>query len=517
MRRMLDWVGYVGLAALAALALLKLTGSPLLSGSRGAWLWWGLLVGGVVLVLASALTHLGDFRTALRARTARYGLNTAVMVVLLLGIIGLVEAVSYRHSARLDLTENRRHSLAPQTIEILKTLKTDVNAIAFFRNDQPGKRVAEDLFTQYARYGGSRFTWRVVDPDREPALARRYGVESYGTVVLESKDRSEKVLDAEEEKLTNGLVKLTREGKRVVYVVQGHGERELTNSDRPGFSEAKAAMERANYEVKPLVLARQEKIPADASVVVLPGPRTELLPPELDALDKYLGDNGKLLAMLDPTILGGVQVEGIKRLLARYGFELGENLVVEVNPLGRMFGIGPEVPIVQQYETHPITRDLAGITTLFPVTRSVGGAKTAPTGVSVQPLARMSPDSWGETDRASLQAGQVKPDGQDPKGPLSVAAVATKDKARLVVFGTSNLAANQFLNLQGNRDFLLNTVSWLAEQEDLISIRPKDSKQSPVFLTSRQAQMVFLVPVVFVPGLVLVGGVVTFLRRRAAK
>jgi ABC-type uncharacterized transport system involved in gliding motility auxiliary subunit len=182
-----------------------------------------------------------------------------------------------------------------------------------------------------------------------------------------------------------------------------------------------------------------------------------------------------------------------------------------------MFGIGPEVPIVQQYETHPITRDLAGITTLFPVTRSVGGAKTAPTGVSVQPLARTSPDSWGETDRASLQAGQVKPDGQDPKGPLSVAAVATKDKARLVVFGTSNLAANQFLNLQGNRDFLLNTVSWLAEQEDLISIRPKDSKQSPVFLTSRQAQMVFLVPVVFVPGLVLVGGVVTFLRRRAAK
>ncbi|HSF07690.1 MAG TPA: GldG family protein [Methylomirabilota bacterium] len=515
MRRALDWAGYVGLAGLAVLAILNWTRSPLLSGPRGPWLWWGLLIVSVVLVLASALVHLGGLQSVLRRRTARYGLNTAVMVVLLLGIIGLVEAISYRHNARLDLTENRRHSLSPQTIEVLKALKTDITAIAFFRSDQPGKRVAEDLFKQYARYGGNRFTWRVVDPDREPGLARRYTIESYGTIVLETKERSEKVTDAEEEKLTNGLVKLTREGKRVVYVMQGHGERELANTDRPGFSEAKAAMERSNYEVKPLVLARQDRVPDDAAVVVLPGPRTELLPPELDALDKYLGGNGKLLAMLDPGIVGGVQVEGIRRLLARYGFELGENMIIELNPVGRLFGIGPEVPIVQQYEAHPITRDLAGITTLFPVARSVGNAKTPPTGVSVQPLARTSPESWGETDRASLQAGQVKPDPQDPKGPLGVAAVATREKARLVVVGTSNLAANQFINLQGNRDFFLNTVSWLAEQEDLISIRPRDSKQSPIFLTSQQAQMVFLVPVVVVPGLVLVGGVVTFMRRRA--
>jgi ABC-type uncharacterized transport system involved in gliding motility auxiliary subunit len=517
MKRALDWAGYVGLAALAVLLALNWTRSPLLTGPRGPWLWWGLLVAGVVLVLASAVVHLGDFRLALGRRTARYGLNTAIMVVLLLCVIGLVEAMSYRHNARLDLTENRRHSLSPQTIEVLKALKQDVNAIAFYRSDQPGKRVAEDLFKQYARYGGSRFSWRVVDPDREPGMARRYAVESYGTIVLETKDRSEKVTDAEEEKLTNGLVKLTREGKRVVYVLQGHGERELGNTDRPGFSEAKAAMERSNYEVKPLVLARQDKVPADAAVLVLPGPRTELLPPELDALDKYLGGHGKLLAMLDPAIMGGVQVEGLKRLLARYGFELGDNLIIELNPLGRLFGIGPEVPIVQQYESHPITRDLAGISTLFPIARSVGNAKAPPTGISVQPLARTSPESWGETDRASLQAGQVKPDPADPKGPLGVAAVATREKARLVVVGTSNLAANQFINLQGNRDFFLNTVSWLAEQEDLISIRPRDSKQSPIFLTSQQAQMVFLVPVVVVPGLVLVGGVLTFLRRRADK
>jgi len=516
MKRYLDWAGYVGLAALAALAILNWTRPPFMTGARATWIWWILLVGGLVLVLVSLF---GVMRGSggLGTRTARYGLNTAVAVLLLLGVVGFVEAVSYRHNARLDLTENKRHSLSPQTIQLLRDLKTDVNAMAFFRSDQPNKRGAEDLLKQYQSYAGNKLTYRMVDPDREPGLARRYAVESYGTVVLETKDRSEKVLDAEEEKLTNGLVKLTREGKRVVYVVQGHGEHDLASTDRPGFSEAKTAMERANYEVKPLVLARQEKIPDDAAVVVIAGPRAELLPPELAALEAYLDKNGKLLVMVDPAIVGGVQADGLVRLVAKYGLELGNNLVIELNPIGRLFGIGPEVPIIQQYEPHPITRDMGGISTLFPVTRTVEAVKSAPAGVVVTPLAKTSPESWAETDRASIQAGQVKPDPQDPKGPVSVAAVATKDKARIVAYGTSSLAANQYLNLQGNRDLFLNTVSWLAEQEDLISIRPKETKQAPVFLSAQQAQIAFLVPVVVVPGLVLAGGIFTFIRRRAAR
>ena len=183
-------------------------------------------------------------RSALGGRTVRYGFNTAVMVLLVLGIIGVVEALSYRHNARLDLTENRRHSLSPQTIQLLGGFKTEVNAVAFYRGDQPGKRVAEDLFKQYARYAGDKFTWKSVDPDREPALARRYGVEAYGTIVLETKGAAgEGAGRRPEEKLTNGLVKVTREGKRVVYVTQGHGEPEITNTERTGFSEAKGALE----------------------------------------------------------------------------------------------------------------------------------------------------------------------------------------------------------------------------------------------------------------------------------
>jgi ABC-type uncharacterized transport system involved in gliding motility auxiliary subunit len=444
-------------------------------------------------------------------RRPGFWFNAVVMIGLAFGIVVVVSALAVRHSYRWDLTENRRHSLSSQTVKILQSLNTEVTATAFYRTDQPGKRVAEDLFRQYESYSGGKFKGKTVDPDREPGLARRYGVESYGTVVLETKTKSEKVLDAEEEKLTNGLVKVTREGTRVVYVVKGHGEHALSNTERPGFSEAKAAMERANYEVKELLLARDPKVPDGAALVMVPGPKNDLFPQELEALDKYLVHGGKVLLMVNP-----FQAEGLKKYLAKYGIALGDDLVVELNPVGRLFGIGPEVPVVSQYESHPITREMGGVMTLFPLTRSITPAKTPPKGVNLQPLAQTSRESWGETDRAALQRGEAKPDPEDKKGPLSVAVVATIDKARLVVIGTSNLASNQFLNAAGNRDFFLNAVSWLAEEENLIAIRPKETKQTPVILTATQGQVIFWLPVVVLPGAVMLCGIAVLLRRRAS-
>jgi ABC-type uncharacterized transport system involved in gliding motility auxiliary subunit len=513
LRRLADRAFYPGIAALAA-AIAQQWVFPTRFGN----LRWPLIVAGVVLLAISLLPRLIDSRGSVGARTVRYGVNTAVTVILVVGVITVVEALSFRHNARVDLTENRRHSISPQTVQLLQGLKTRVTAVAFYRSDQPGKRVIEDLFKQYARYGGANFDWKVVDPDRDPVLTRTMGVESYGTTVLAAGGRTEKVQDADqEEKLTNGLLRVTRATKRVVYVVQGHGEPDLANTERPGFSEAKAAMEKANYEVKPLALAREGKVPADAAVVVVAGPRTDLFPPEIDALDGYLGRGGKLLAMVNPAFPERNQGEGMRRLLGRYGVTLDDDLVIELNPIGQVYGIGPEVPLVQRYEPHPITRDMTGLMTLFPLSRSVSTAKTPPPGITVQPLARTTPDSWGETDFAALRQRQTKPDPEDPKGPLTLAAVVTKDKTRIVVYGTGAFATNEFLNVQGNRDFFLNSVSWLAEEEDQISIRPKDTRQTPVFLTSQQEQAVTWMSLVILPGVFLVAGIVAVARRRRAK
>lgn len=483
--------------------------------------WVVPLVFGLVLVALGVYLRFNEIKASLGRRTAQYWFNAFVVVGFAVGIVVVVSALANRHSYRWDLTENRRHSLSSQTIKVLQSLPTDVTATAFYRTDQPGKRITEDLLRQYESYSRGKFKGKTVDPDREPGLARRYGVETYGTVVLETKTKSEKVSDAEEEKLTNGLVKVTRQGNPVVYVVQGHGELELAKTDRPGFSEARFAMERANYQVKELLLARDPKIPDDAALVIVPGPKNDLFPQELDALGRYLARGGKVLLMVNP-----FQAEGLKKYLAKYGIALDDDLVVELNPLGRLFGIGPEVPVVSEYEPHPITREMGGVMTLFPLTRSVTPAKTPPKGVTLQPLAKTSEQSWGETSREELQRGEARRDPRDISGPLPVAVVATIDasappegkkdvKARLVVIGTSNLASNQFLNAAGNRDFFLNAVSWLAEEENLIAIRPKETKQAPVILTATQGQAIFWLPVVVLPGVVMACGIAVLFRRRA--
>lgn len=525
----MSWLKRQALTAAVVCLLIAFALWHFYPGVPAQWVFLGL---GVVLLLLSLALNMGEARSAMGTRTARYGAGAAVMALLALGIVVAANAISLRHSVRWDFTENKRNSVSPQTIQVLRTLKAPVSAIAFFRSDTPGKKTAEDLLTQYATYSRGKFTWRLEDTDRAPALARQYGVESYGTVVLEGgpagQTRTEKVQDAEEEKLTNAIVKITRADKRVVYVLKGHGEREIGSTDRGGFSQAKEQMEKANYEVKDLFLARDPKIPDDAAIVMVPSPKTDLFPQELAALDGYIAKAGKVFLMAGP-----FQADTTMKYLTKYGIVVDEDVVIELNPIGQVFGVGPLVPVVGQYEPHPITKDMAGVMTLFPLTRSLAPAKALPKGVQASSLAQTSRQSWGETDKNVFQTGKATPDPNEKTGPLSVALVATVDaqpdpkaegdaakkapKARIVVVGTADFASNQFLGAQGNRDFFLNVVSWLAEEEDLISIRAKDPKQNPVMLTSGQSRLVLGLPLLALPGAVLICGIAVIMQRRRAR
>jgi ABC-type uncharacterized transport system involved in gliding motility auxiliary subunit len=200
------------------------------------------------------------------------------------------------------------------------------------------------------------------------------------------------------------------------------------------------------------------------------------------------------------------------------------------------------MPVVVAYESHAITKELGNVMTMFPVVRSVQVAKELPQGITAQGLAMTSTESWAETDLKALHERHTafEPDS-DRRGPISIAAVATitpdkKDTnagnsessepseqeksatpraARLVVFGDSEFANNNLLPVQGNGNLFLNTVSWLAEEEDLIAIRPrKGGGSGPVMLTAAQAPLIFWLPVVLLPLGVLGSGAVVFVRRK---
>lgn len=460
-------------------------------------------------------------------RTFIYGSHAARFTLIVFAVTISLYAITVNHNQRLDVTRTKRFTLASQSVKLLQTLQRPIKVMGFLRLDGPARGQFEDLLKQYVHHS-DYITYEVVDPDRQPALAKRHNITAFNTMVVMGYDKEEKVLRLDEGALTNAILKVTREHEKVIYFTTGHGEPSITDTERNGYSLAKQGLEAHNYKVKELLLVRHERLPDDAAVVVLAGLQNDFLEAEIDALAAYIASGGHVLIMLDPEVDAG-----LVSFLARYGLTLGHDWVIEPNALGRLFGGDYHMPAVTAYAGHPITEALSasGVMTIFPVVRSVRVAARLPAGVKAQTLMSTSPQSWAETDLAALANNRsVFDTGRDQKGPISIAAVVTvaaeqvegQDKrkqrapaARLVVIGDSEFATNNFITLQGNADFFLHAVSWLAEEKDLIAIRPRRGGRSgPVILTAAQEALSFWLPVVFLPLAVFTAGALVWNRRR---
>ena len=475
-------------------------------------------------------------RQAFNWRTLKYGSHASLFTVIVLAVVFILYSLAVQHNKRFDVTQAKRFTLAEQSVKLLQGLPYPIKVIGFYSLTERDRETFTDLVKQYTQHT-DKLSYEVIDPDRQPALAKQYDITAYNTVVVEGNGKKEKISRVEEAALTNAILKVTRNTKKVVYFVTGHGEPALTDSDRTGYSVTKQALEEQNYTVQELVLARQPQVPDDAAVVIVAGPRRDLLESETEALSTFVGRGGHLFVMLDPET-----VPGLVTFVKRYGIEVGNDVVIETNPLGRLIGGDYLMPVVMTYERHAITKELGNVMTMFPVVRSVQVAKELPQGITAQGLAMTSTESWAETDLKALHEGHTAFDpDSDRRGPISIAAVATisadqagtsaspseaseqpeKDKsatpraARLVVLGDSEFANNNLFPVQGNGNLFLNTVSWLAEEEDLIAIRPrKGGGSGPVMLTAAQAPLIFWLPVVLLPLGVLGTGAMVFVRRK---
>ncbi|MBW2038918.1 MAG: GldG family protein [Deltaproteobacteria bacterium] len=448
-------------------------------------------------------------------RSIRYGANVFLLTIFLLGILVIINALSARHNIRFDLTKTKRYTLSPQSVKVLQGLKEEVKAIAFYREGEAARKGAEDLLEQYA-YLSKRFKYKFIDPDRHPGKAKKYEITSYGIVVVECGGKEEKVFDLTEESFTNAIIRATREGRKIIYFLQGHGEHALDDVQRSGYSLVKRTIEDQNYKVKTLLLLREKGVPQDAAVLVIGGPQKDLLPLEIEDIKKYVERGGKLLIMADP-----YSGQNLRRFLDGYGLHLVDDVIID--KLSRVLSGDYLTPVVSLYENHPITGNFRDAS-FFPVAQSITIDREPPGGIEVASLAKTGPQSWGELDRERLEKGEATfEEGRDKEGPLIVAAVSTKrveakggkgKKARIVLFGDSDFITNTYFGISGNGDLFLNAVSWLAEEEDLIAIRPKPPNITPIILSPSQVRWVFWLAVVILPGAVILAGVFILARRR---
>ncbi|HEY3884131.1 MAG TPA: Gldg family protein, partial [Vicinamibacterales bacterium] len=302
-----------------------------------------------------------------------------------------------------------------------------------------------------------------------------------------------------------------------------------------GYNSISSALTSSNFVVDKLVLAQQTAVPADADIIVVAGPRTDFLAPEIDMLKAYLAKGGKLLMLLDPVIRQDEpQLTSLQALAHDWGMTVGNDVVLDVSGMGRLIGTDESVPVAAGYPSHPITQNFS-LMTAYPLARSVTPVDGGVNGHTAQPIVQTSTSSWAESDIKDLAGGKpAKYDaGDDKKGPITLAAAVSapaanapappagkpaddgqKPETRVVVFGDSDFAGNGALGVRGNRDLFLNTINWLAQQENLIAIRPHDVQDRRITLTADQAQRIFYLTVLIVPGLILLAGVQTWWRRR---
>jgi len=455
----------------------------------------------------------------LKARQTKFGAYVAAYVIVILAVLSAANYLADRHNKSFDSTKNKRYSLSDQTEKVVKNLKQDVTITYFDRGTEFSR--ARDLLDRYNKIS-SRLKVDYVDLEKKPTVARQLGIRTLGTIFVQAGERREEAKSLTEEEVTGALIRSLKSGDRNACFVSGSGERAIDDSNRGGISGMKDALEKSNYKTRTISLLEKPEVPKDCTVLAMVGPKKDYIDPEVSAIKTYVEAGGRALFLLDPPLSMGhdetAENPGLMKLLEGWGVIAEKDLVLDVSGVGQVFGLGPESPLVSNYESQPIVREMKGVGTVFPISRSLD-TKTAEK-TTVEKLFATSPESFATTN---LSSGQVRLDPKkDKKGPFTLAVAGTYNpgkaggQGRFVVVGSADWATNSILPARqlGNRDLLLNMVNWLSSDEDLISIRPKDPEDQSFTMTMAQRNLVFYWSLILMPVAVVFSGFMVWWKRR---
>jgi ABC-type uncharacterized transport system involved in gliding motility auxiliary subunit len=513
----------------------------------------GLIGAGVAIAILWLVINSNALPGFLGQRSTQASTNAVIATLAVVVILGLINFLGVRYIARIDLTENRIFTLAPQSVEVVKTLQMPVKAWIFSSAPSP---IDQALLDNYRRQN-SQFSYEYIDPQANPGLTRRFNVRQPGEVYLEQGDESRFVQAItpeerlSERKLTNAIAQIANPIEAKVYFLQGHGERPL-EAGEGGISQAIAALQDSNFVAEPLNLAATTEVPEDASVLVIADPQRALLDVEVSALEDYLQQKSGLMLLLDPPIEPADAADtGLDELLSDWGVKLSNLLLVD--PAGQAAGLGAAVPIVTEYGNHPITQDFGNGISFYPVAQPLGlSEKTGVEAVSIivtsdrtqaqqltesgeleydpnsdfqgamtlgVALSRPVEDSDETSDSATESNAAASPESsveatpspssspspeaeeEEETDPLSDEQASDEQaQARMVIIGNSSFITDNLLNQQLNGDVFLNSVSWLSQQdEQTLSIRPKEFTNRRLVLSGQMQLILALLSLVMLP------------------
>jgi gliding motility-associatede transport system auxiliary component len=454
--------------------------------------------------------------------------NYGLLLLNVLGVVALFsicEAISYRHNFRLDFTPGQFYTLSQHSLRILDHVDKDVKILAFLGREDARNNYLRDLFWRIEERQ-PHITTRFVDLNRNPALARAYHADAYGSVIVECGARRKSFSNAREEILMAAILQVTRDYEKYVYVLSGHGEGDITDADRKkGYSTLSNVLEHEFYHVKPLSLFGSQEIPPDAAAIIVLGARRDLLPEEASKLDHYLRSGGSMLVLLDPGASPSMAA-----FLRRYRVDLPAEMIGESdNQLSAGEAITSRIADKSRASSVTSTSDDPLFSLFGPINVLPGDEED----IDVLPLLSTSKSSWAIPLRGRELPENLEFDSKrgDRRGPFVVGVsvalrIAGSEPAkedqpvqkagRIIVFSDADFASNEFIEMLGNRDLVVNSVNWLALEDTLIGVRPERriAGKEEFYLSSRQNYALFMLGVVILPSVFVALGSVVFVRRR---
>jgi len=472
-----------------------------------------LLIGGAVLILAAAVLGYQSIINFFSRPSARVGTNAFTLIISVVAILGFLNFLSYRHHKRVDLTTEKLFTLSDQTKKVVGGLKQDVDVYWF---DKSPNTVLADQIAEY-RNLSPRLHFKEVDPEQHPEVAQEFGITHRSQGAVASGTKHQLLEGTTEQDITNAIVKVTRTTVKTVCFVEGHGEKSITGTDADGYAGAATLLKQESYETKGINLVTGNGVPPECNVVVIVGPKQAYLPVEEQILAKYLDDGGKAFILVDP------QTDPkLEDIFANWNVRVGDNVVIDASALNQVAGMGAVAPVVVTYGPSPITERFGNAMTVFPVARTVSVIDKNRSQPGSTELLKTSTRSF-TIPKLDPNVRELKFDpSMDTMGPLSLGVASerkgTGDSAvkdgRVVVIGNSQFASNQAGGYYRNADLFMNSVNWLAADEDLISIRPKSVTNRSVTFTETQQRELNWFSLLFLPGIVVLSGVYIWWKRR---
>lgn len=441
--------------------------------------------------------------------------ETLVFVFLTFCLLGVVNYWAYKHPIQNDLSAYKMNSLTDQSKSILKKMSAEVKFKLFARKQEANLWLP---LLEFYRAEKNNISIEKIDIDVRPDLVADYHITDTATLVIEYQGKRQYVTERDELNITNGLIKISRTSDPVVYFIQGHGEGDINSSETEGLKFIFEAMKNSAVDVRPLSLLSAQEIPFDAKAVILWGPKSALQDNELKVLQRFLDRKGNLLVAIDPDLNRDVHTN-LRALLRRYRLNIRNDLVIDRKSF--VSGSNGSIPMVETYNTeHPITKKFKG-QAFFPLVSSI---EEIPEQISqekgrVTMLASSSdfPEAWGETNIKEFAAQKVEYNaGKDHPGPLNFAAVYESDHNKIVAFGNSSFVLNAYLKFGTNYSLFLNSLSWLVDEDRLISFNLPIVQSEPMFISTQQMGIVFYFSVLFSP-LILFGVSIYMYRRKRDK